>query len=160
MINRLSLWNSILWMPSKSWSWKWWSHCGAEHITSITIYAALHSHTHRAHAYLRGGWCLLHWCCLGNRLCKRICSRLWCRAPRRWRAAYCTSCTWSSWGETLCSELSGPSRLERCPANSRRTWCRNACRRERSSGWLRLSKIEFAEIFFCFLFCFVLEAFE
>lgn len=80
--------------------------------------------------YLRGGWCLLHSCCLGNRLCKQIYSRLWCRAPLRWRAAYCTSCRWSSWGETLCSGPSGPSRLEKCPASNPRTSCRTACRRE------------------------------
>jgi len=48
--------NCYLWMPSKSWSWKWWRHCGAEHITSITIYPgfAWHAHTHvHTHTHAR-----------------------------------------------------------------------------------------------------------
>lgn len=87
-------------LPSKSRSRKWWSQCGAEHhIQHNSAHTNTQTHTHRNTGfpvYLRGGWCLWHWSCLDNRLCKRICSRLWCRAPRRWRAAYYTSCRWSS----------------------------------------------------------------
>lgn len=134
---QLNIWDIL---EENGQSGKWWSQW-----PSMTIQAALfsknHAHTGRSGAfrlYLRGGWCLWHSRCLDNRLCKRICSRLWCRAPRRWRAAYCTSCRWSSWGETLCYGPSGPGRWERCPANNHHTWCRTAWGKDNKQGWLIL----------------------
>lgn len=111
---------------------------GSEHITSITIYFdllhALASNTRTRRlgscVYLRGGCRLSHWRCSGSPLCTRTCSRRWCRAPRPWTAAYCTSCTWSSSGGTLCCGPCARGRSERCPASSPRTWSRTVCKEQ------------------------------
>lgn len=74
----------------------------------------------------RGGWCPSR-CCFGSPPCTRTWTRPGCRAPPRWTAACCTSRTWNSWGETLCSWPCAPGRWAGSPGRSRHTWCQTSC---------------------------------
>lgn len=74
----------------------------------------------------RGGWCPSR-CCCGSPPCTRTWTRPGCRAPPRWTAACCTSRTWNSWGETLCSWPCAPGRWAGSPGRIRHTWCQTSC---------------------------------